>query len=94
MYVQEYAKDPDEGDNAHMKFYITTPFSITPQLEKDLDGKAPFTLNPDVGIIRTNVYFQELWRGYIEFIVSVNDSAPDHVDSAEVSVSPYLVLHV
>lgn len=84
--------DPDEGSNAMMLFGISSSFHITPQLENDLQGKVPFTLDSNEGIIRTNVYFQELWQGYVEFSVSVNDSSPSHTGLANVSVRSCVLL--
>ena len=46
----------------------------------------PFVIGEYDGIIRTNVYFQEDQEGYIEFVVKVNDSLPQHFDKANVSV--------
>ena len=48
----------------------------------------PFVIGEYDGIIRTNVYFQEDQEGYIEFVVKVNDSLPQHFDKANVSVRP------
>lgn len=73
-----------------MLYYIQEPFFYSEPLGKELQQrgeKEPFTIGQRDGILRTNIYFQQNMQGYIEFTVFINDSAPEHFDTANVSVS-------
>ncbi len=83
---QDYASDPDFGDNAKIFYHIDGPMSFSSELQGRFDTP-PFSLGIVDGIIRTDVYFQDDMQGYIQFKVNITDVNPEHVDEADISVS-------
>lgn len=90
LNLHSVSKDDDLNENANLTWFIISDFTYSPSLQKTFSKKViPFIIFPYEGIIRTNTYFKPEWEGNIKFEVQVNDSNPNHLDKAKVSVNFY-----